>query len=436
MSKKIKPKYEAVVIGAGIGGLLAASFLVKKGFSVCVLERLSFCGGKFTGFNYKGFQIPSGAFHMIPAVAKSGFGRCFADLGINIEYIRPGSAAAMVLDKGIRYPLYNAPIRNFFPNSYLWKFSMRELLDFAALAHSFYRKKTSLPDILFSDFLKIFTESRRIMKLIDQIMIFSNGTDIYNASLVEFRNSIKTVKFDKEACIKGGCRHLIDELTAYIEAGGGEIFNRTAVNKILISKNKAVGVELESGRKIKAEIAVSNAGPGRTVGMLGNNTPKRLAEKAKTLKPVHGISYSIATDNPLLNHDAVEIPMDADHIAGYVQITNLDPGLAPGGKHLLLAAQMAIDPKVKITDAIEKGVSDILAIFPQITRNNIINISSFHKGWAAAPTGQILGQTGEKRYPVKVEPFENFYMLGYDSAGWGFAGDIIGHAAWDFQNMI
>ena len=436
MHKKIKPKYDAVVIGAGIGGLLAASFLVKKGFRVCVLERLSFCGGKFTGFNYKGFQIPSGAFHMIPALTKTGFGRCFADLGINIEYIRPVSAAAVILDKGRRYPLYNAPLRNFLPNSYLRQFSMRELFDFAVLAYSFYNKKVVLPDILFSDFLKIFTESKRIMKVIDQIMIFSNGTDIYNASLVEFRNSIKTVKFDREACIKGGCRHLVSELTAYIERGGGEIFNKTPVNKILINKNRAAGIELENGQKVKAEIVVSNAGPGRTGGMLGGNTPEWLAEKARTLKPVHGISYSVATDTPLIDHDAVEIPMDADHIAGYIQITNLDPGLAPGGKHLLLAAQMAIDPKVKITDAIERGVRDILTIFPQITRNNIINISSFHKGWAAAPTGQILGQTGENRYPIKVEPFENLYMLGYDSAGWGFAGDIIGHAAWNFQNMI
>ncbi len=436
MSKKIKTKYDAVVAGAGIGGLLAACFLVKKGFRVCLLERLSFCGGKFTGFNYRGFQIPSGAFHIIPAVAKGGFGRCFADLGLKIEYIRPKSAAAMILDGGERCPLYNDPFRNFIPGSYLWRFSLRELREFAVLAYSFYNKKVALPDILFTDFLKIFTDSKRIMKLIDQIMIFSNGTDIYNASLVEFRNSIKTVKFDKEACIRGGCRRLVAELTAYIEAGGGEIFNRTPVNKILINKNRAAGVEIEGGQKIRADILVSNAGPGRTCGMLGSHAPRWLMEKLKDLKPVHGISYSVATDRPLLGHDAIEIPMDADNIAGYIQITNLDPELAPAGKHLLLAAQMAIDPKVRITDAIERGVKDILTIFPQISRNNIINISSFHKGWAAAPTGQILGQTGENRYPVKVEPFENLYMLGYDSQGWGFAGDIIGVAAWNFQNMI
>jgi phytoene dehydrogenase-like protein len=436
MNKKIKPKYDAVVIGAGIGGLLAASFLVKKGYKTCVLERLSFCGGKFTGFNYKGFQIPSGAFHMIPAVEKGGFGRCFADLGLDIEYRQPKTAAAVILENGIRYPLYNSPLKNIFSKSYLRKFSLRELREFAVLAYSFYNKKVKLPDILFSDFLKIFTTSKRIMKLIDQIMIFSNGTDIYNASLVEFRNSIKTVKFDKEACIKGGCRHLINELEDYIRRGGGGIFNKTAVKKIIINKNITAGIELGNGQKIKADIVVSNAGPRRTGDMLGNNNPKWLAEKERTFKSVPGISYSVATDKPLLSHDAVEFPMDCDHIAGYIQISNLDSGLAPNSKHLLLAAQMAVDPDIKITGAIENGVKDLLNVFPQITRNNIINISSFHKGWTAAPTGQVLGQTGESRYPVRVEPFDNLYMLGYDSQGWGFAGDIIGHAALNFREMI
>ena len=85
MANQPKSKYDAVVVGAGVGGLLAAAFLTRKGYSTCVLERLSFYGGKFTGFNYKGFQIPSGAFHMFPGGEHGNLGRCAAELGLNLS---------------------------------------------------------------------------------------------------------------------------------------------------------------------------------------------------------------------------------------------------------------------------------------------------------------------------------------------------------------
>jgi len=65
MSDK-RDSYDVIVAGAGIGGLLSAAMLSKRGLSVIVFERLSFIGGRFTSFNFKGYEIPSGAVHTIP----------------------------------------------------------------------------------------------------------------------------------------------------------------------------------------------------------------------------------------------------------------------------------------------------------------------------------------------------------------------------------
>ncbi|HEV3251692.1 MAG TPA: FAD-dependent oxidoreductase, partial [Puia sp.] len=36
---EIKPYYDVVIIGAGIGGLTAGALLSKAGLSVCILEK-------------------------------------------------------------------------------------------------------------------------------------------------------------------------------------------------------------------------------------------------------------------------------------------------------------------------------------------------------------------------------------------------------------
>jgi len=101
-----------------------------------------------------------------------------------------------------------------------------------------------------------------------------------------------------------------------------------------------------------------------------------------------------------------------------------------------LGAQMVVDPDMTSKEALAEEIKDLLSIFPQLTRENIISISCFHKDWAACPTQQQMRQSGPNRYPIKVDPFENLFMVSHDSQGWGFSGDLIGHAAWTFNQMI
>src|SRR6202011_3022778 len=58
--------YEAIIIGAGLGGMLSAAQLLQRGKRVIVVERLPHCGGRFTAKTFQGVQVSSGAVHMIP----------------------------------------------------------------------------------------------------------------------------------------------------------------------------------------------------------------------------------------------------------------------------------------------------------------------------------------------------------------------------------
>src|SRR5579883_2893480 len=59
-------RYDAIVIGAGLGGLLSAAQLLQRDKKVLVLERLAHCGGRFTAKTFQGTQVSTGAVHMIP----------------------------------------------------------------------------------------------------------------------------------------------------------------------------------------------------------------------------------------------------------------------------------------------------------------------------------------------------------------------------------
>src|SRR5713101_9033351 len=58
--------YDAIIIGAGLGGLLSAAQLLQRGKSVAILERLPHCGGRFTAKTFQGVQVSTGAVHMVP----------------------------------------------------------------------------------------------------------------------------------------------------------------------------------------------------------------------------------------------------------------------------------------------------------------------------------------------------------------------------------
>jgi len=435
MKGKRRTGYDAIVVGAGIGGLLSAAFLARKGYSTCVLEALSFFGGKFTGFDYKGFQVPSGALHLVPGGAQGGLGGCFTDLGLDIKYRYPKSGLR-VLEGGKRYQIHTEPYKILYPDSFLWRFSWRERITFLGVTYYLYRPQSELPDITFGDLLKLFPSSDRVKKYFNQFMIFANGADVDSASLIEFRESIVAANYNKEGMIKGGCRHLIRELVDCVRRYGGDLHSKTPVRRILSDGKHVSGVELTDGSVLPAGLVVTNAGPKRTHKLLGAHTPKWFIRKEKTFLPAYGISYSVSSDRPLLEHDNVEIPMDHDHLCGYVQVSNLDASLAPPGKHYLLAAQMVARQDASIAGEIAGGIRDLTDIFPQLARKDIFNVSSFHRDWAGAPTGQRMGQSGSDRYPLRVTPFDNLYMVSHDSQGWGFSGDIIGHAAWNFQQMI
>ena len=79
---------KAIVIGAGLGGLLSAARLSNAGYQVQVFERLPITGGRFTNLSYKGFQLSSGAFHILPHGPSGPLAQFLKGVGADVEIVR------------------------------------------------------------------------------------------------------------------------------------------------------------------------------------------------------------------------------------------------------------------------------------------------------------------------------------------------------------
>ena len=69
--------WDVIVIGAGLGGLLAAAILARRGRRVLVLERETQVGGRLRSYDVDGYVIDAGAYlwpnlHLDRALAAAG----------------------------------------------------------------------------------------------------------------------------------------------------------------------------------------------------------------------------------------------------------------------------------------------------------------------------------------------------------------------------
>ncbi len=73
----MQERYDVIVIGAGLGGMLAAAILARRGRRVLLLERERQLGGRLQSFAVDGYVIDAGAYlwpnlHLDPALAAAG----------------------------------------------------------------------------------------------------------------------------------------------------------------------------------------------------------------------------------------------------------------------------------------------------------------------------------------------------------------------------
>ncbi|WP_456486843.1 NAD(P)-binding protein [Candidatus Alkanophaga liquidiphilum] len=389
----IRREYDIIVIGAGIGGLLAAALLCKH-FKTLVLEKLSFLGGRFSSFNYKGYELPTGALHVIPH-SKGVFARALKAIGI---HGKTSEAWAEFLWEDRRHRVSNllTAFKTFKSHEARESF-------IKVIASAFFGIHTEYTS--FGEFLGKF-RNEELYKCFKALIGFSMSAPLEKVSKSEGMRFIRNiVLLGKPLFPENGCKGVVERFKQVIIESGGEILTQVPVNGILVQSGEIRGVSASIGdeqMEIKCRCVVSNASPSETLRMMSEkDAVSELLRRAGSVEAAEGITICVSSSEKLFRSCEVVLTPSARRISGLIQY---EQPLAPKGKYLLLTHQVFRGGDVR--KEIELGVEDLKELLPHFEDNcEILGAHTFRDDWPV--NWAIQGEDFDVRLPVR-----GLYMVG------------------------
>lgn len=384
---------KAMVIGAGLGGLLAGFGLLKEGYEVTVFESLDYPGGRFTNREYKGYQLSTGALHMIPHGRRGPLGRMLRSLGLEVEII-DSVPDGLFRVKGREYLFDDIP----------GLFSLADKVKLSAVL-----AKLTLGgggEESFKNWLQRQIKNDLALKLADSFCGWALSIDSSQISAKELIAITKNVNRLRGPGIPlGGCKGVIDAIVEGLESEGGKLELVCRVKKIGIKEEK-VNYIVTGREKYDCDLVVSDIGPKATLKLCGEeNFPRSHAEKIAGIKEAAGIKISVACNKAMLEHSGVLFTPEAVRIRGINEVTNADPNLAPAGKHLLMSHQ-SLAPGKDIREEIQLGIKDLHSLFPDFKDHcRVLAVQCYRNGW---PVNRAV--SGEAMNPET--PVKGLYLVG------------------------
>ncbi len=412
---RLRQRYNAVIIGAGIGGLMVGAALAQAGHSVAVFEKLSFPGGRYTELDYRGVAVTTGAWTSLGP--KSHIGRFLADLGIELDYVSLDDVG-LSEQYSIRFPdgrHYSSLLDLLTPDA------RRAWLRAIAAG----RRRAPL-DVSAHDYIGSFSDDPDLLAAVDAIAATASGLSSHHMPATEYvQITLDAREAGPDFAMPiGGVRSIIKSLARALRAAGGDLFLRTPVTRILVTDDRATGLELEDGRQVDASVVLHNGGPGRLVDLVGpHNLPPDYLSRLRGLKGVDCAALFCATRQPLFEDAPILMTPGCRRVVGVFAPTRLDPALSREGLHLYDAFLPVYDDDRSAE--LELALADMRALFPAFDDTLAWYVPMFFTGdWPGTESGQTFGQTGENRLDP-VTPIAGLYLVGMDVKGSGVAGDLI-----------
>jgi len=376
--------YDIVIIGSGLGGLTAASFLSRKGFKTLVVESRSRIGGRFSTFEYEGFKLPTGAI-LIP---DGWVVKLLEEMGIKTNILRPITRVYYRID-GERYEI---PSEIGVPKALdiIDKLERKDAeekkrptkpVELSKIMRGYYKKMRGINQeeiITVRDWLLQYTENEKVHDAFDTLCTGLMMAHSWELPVSKFFLFQEMTKF---YISPDGNLSIAKELARVVEKTGA-IWTNSPARKIINKEGKATSVIVEKAGKqieIKCKIVISNTGAKSTVSLAGKeNFDNEYLEKMRIkLRPSPCLLVLIASDKPLCLegiNDGLEIIMGSRRIKTVIPISNICPELVPPGQHLIYTSaksESTLHP-MDIKYEMQQVKSDIREFFPDFEKHGRI----------------------------------------------------------------
>jgi len=374
-------EFDAVVIGAGAGGLFTAARLAHRGYRTLVVERLDKVGGRASTDDIDGFKVNNGA--IVIEVGGITQQTC-EEVGAPFEIREPSPPI-----------LYRIGGKDVDVTGGGWGLLLGKLTrQGAKLVKGIgaARSDDGLPEdeLTTAEWVSKFTKNEGVHGIFRNMCasVFAVGSEDLPARvfLTYFtrKSAFKRFGFHPEGTI-GIWRGLADVVTAK----GGEVWLSTDVTKIVVDGNKVTGVQVERDgavHDITAPIVVSDVGPSATVGLIGaDDVPEDYRELVRRGdRPTAMISVNFASQERLIEAPGMLSFAKSRRVAYIANFTDICPEMAPEGWHLYVGTSV---PKPSVGDFDEAAETELLmadlrdTIDGFDTRAKILNVAITRDGW-------------------------------------------------------
>jgi phytoene dehydrogenase-like protein len=302
--------YDAIVVGAGMGGLSTAAFLSMAGMNVALFEKHDKPGGYVTSFRLHGVRFDAGIESLPELAPDDTLGSFLSMWGVDVPSLERREDvriftdvgdyrfrdASLVEDFRAAFPGRRGEVDRFFainrrmvdrmtadgPPKPPYEMSFREKLAFGV------RSMARNPDMV----------RFGLKNGYDVIGRMFGGGELGAAILGKVYHDIvymgyayrwEQVRRQRLRYPKGGMQVVSDAVAGVTLSRGGRLFLKTGVRRILVEAGRAVGVEDETGTAHHADIVVCNAPLPRALDSLlagvGALDPLRKAVARRAIFP-------------------------------------------------------------------------------------------------------------------------------------------------------
>jgi phytoene dehydrogenase-like protein len=258
----IRPAYDVIVVGSGLGGLTAANILGRAGHRVCLLEQHYNFGGLATWFKRRGGHVFDISLHGFPVGMKK---TCR-------KYWNADIAGRIVQLDGIRFDNPQFAFETAFTRA-----------DFTDKLESVFRIPRSTVEAFFEHvramnfydadatttaelFERFFPGRNDVHRLLMEPITYANGSTLDDPAItygIVFSNFMSKGVYT----FSGGTDSLVSAMKAELLSNGVELYNHAQVERIVVEDGEARGV-IANGRFLAARSVISNANVKTTLERL------------------------------------------------------------------------------------------------------------------------------------------------------------------------
>ncbi len=432
-------KFDAVVIGSGIGGLTCANYLARSGMKVAVFEQHYKAGGYCGSFKRGPFTFDVGPHDIRGLGTYPVLKNILKETGIDkrVKFLRHDPSDEIIFP-GYSFTLGSDIRKTQDQLKRIFKKEAANLDKFFKFVDNFnamqfaseLRKKT------FVEFLDMYFTSIELKKAL-YALVASTATTPYRVSAIAAVLYYKLWVYDSGYYPKGGMQSFSDAFVDNLKDFGGKIYFSSLVKKILISNNKVRGVLLKDGTRIGARFVISNADARQTfLGLVGeNNLPQSFILHLSRLKQTFSTFFVMLGLNKKLHrlgmtHRLWHMHTIKDnYISGRGYFKNHD--------YVVLFSSSLYDPSLASSD----GDNLYIMKFVDFKSDGYWNRNKFIKAdeYIKEAEEMLPGLSGHISCQVIATPQSFYrYTLNYKGAagGWAWLPSQVGNPVLDLKTPV